>query len=909
MVIRKITAIILFFVISGISSNILAQNLKIYEDHIDFNKLYKQGAIIYLNENNDIRIYSSSNHQTENSVAINPVNPNNIIISTNGRVVYDENGNFVTVHQPYFYTLDGGITWNGSENNPNGIYSRGDPVVFFDVSGNAYYVTLGNPGGIYVLKSTDGGATWGATVNADSNNSYGDDKEHAIADISGTYPNNIYVVWKDFNTPNNDIIFTRSTNNGSSFGNRITLYAGLSQGANIAIGPNGEVYVAFAVYSSLFSAETGIKFTKSTDGGQSFSSAKLAFPITGIGYTNNGIPEFNNTRANSFPSMEVYRSDGSRRGWIYIVYADKNTGDSDIYLRRSTDGGTTWSNAIRVNSDQVGNGKQQWFPSIDVDEITGIIYVSYYNMDSIGFLTSRYVAISYDGGNTFKCIRISDVRFTPTELGAGYHDGYMGDYYETAVYNSKLFATWSDNREGNFQAYISLGVIANQYLSDNSTEVGEIGHWETSQFVDYLVPAHFEFSSGETHVLRGTQSIFSNEKYYKWNYDNNIKNFRSFDISPNTNELISYLEPTYSGVVIRNELISAPGRNLEGDSIYFKDPWLIDYPDPAYGNNLRNRGMDNYGDDKLDFKKRPSPFIPDFTTSYNGYVYQGVFLEQAPDPNDPNKPYYSVKAEAQQPFTAHGQEITGYFLNWEGTSVDFEHPSNQETAVVFHANNAEARAVYKGHLASNRSRATGYNNGRRIAIDVDGTMHLVYEDNNKIFYTKSTNNGYSWTKEEKIPFKFSGGNPSIAISYGQPGEGVHVNVVWETFFFNDYDQEVHAITYSRRTSSGWDPPIYISEGELKPNGRWTGPDSRRPSIYAEGSDYLFVAWNSAGQLKIINHNSYGQWSNVTNIPNAHNGYPEIVLTPTGTERIRMVWADNGNIKYIGGEYSGNDNWT
>ncbi|GBD90636.1 hypothetical protein BMS3Abin04_01353 [bacterium BMS3Abin04] len=635
--IHKIKLIVLFLVLFLTYSNFLAQKLDIYENHINLNKVYRQGTTVHLTENNDIRIYSSSNHQTENSVAINPANPNNVIISTNGRVIFDNNGDFVTVHQPYFYTLDGGITWSGSENNPNGILSHGDPVVFFDASGNAYYVTLGNPGGIYVLKSTNGGATWGNNVNADPLNGYNDDKEHATADVSGTYPNNIYVAWTDFDQSKYDVVFTRSTNSGSSFGNRITLYSGIysgtnpiwGQGANIAIGPNGEVYVAFAYYNGGL-PESSIRFTKSTDGGASFSQANVAFPIIGIRTSNSGVSEFNNTRVNSFPSMEVDRSNGSRRGWIYIVYSDKNTGDSDIYLRRSTDGGTTWSNAIRVNSDQVGNGKQQWFPSVDVDEITGKIYISYYNMDSTGFLTARYVAISDDGGNTFNCGRISDVRFTPTELGAGYNDGYMGDYYETAVYDSKLFATWSDNRESNFQAYISLGVTAHQYLSDDSTEVGTIGHWETSKFVNYSVPAHFEFSPGETHVLRGTQSIFSNEKYNEWDYDNNVKNFRSFDILPNINEITAKLKPTYSGVSIRNSLESS---SLSGDSIQFKDPWLIDYADPNYGNNKRNRGMDNDGPDKLEFKSRPSPFNPDYTTSYNGDVYKGVFPGQNPQFN------------------------------------------------------------------------------------------------------------------------------------------------------------------------------------------------------------------------------------------------------------------------------------
>ncbi|APF20498.1 hypothetical protein Calab_1355 [Caldithrix abyssi DSM 13497] len=58
-----------------------------------------------------------------------------------------------------------------------------------------------------------------------------------------------------------------------------------------------------------------------------------------------------------------------------------------------------------------------------------------------------------------------------------------------------------------------------------------------------------------------------------------------------------------------------------------------------------------------------------------------------------SNPYYSVKAEAQQTFTAHGQNIIGYFQYWDGTDVDFEYSDSIKTAVVFHADGAEARAV------------------------------------------------------------------------------------------------------------------------------------------------------------------------------------------------------------------------
>ena len=73
---------------------------------------------------------------------------------------------------------------------------------------------------------------------------------------------------------------------------------------------------------------------------------------------------------------------GSRNGWLYIVTTDKNItpagSDPDIILHRSTDSGQTWSDGIRVNQDQLNNGKIQYFPAIDIDN-TGAINIIYYD--------------------------------------------------------------------------------------------------------------------------------------------------------------------------------------------------------------------------------------------------------------------------------------------------------------------------------------------------------------------------------------------------------------------------------------------------------------------------------------------------------------------------------------------------
>ncbi|HXG00219.1 MAG TPA: sialidase family protein, partial [Bacteroidota bacterium] len=279
-----------------------------------------------------------------------------------------------------------------------------------------------------------------------------DDKQHATADFSGTYPNNVYAAWTDFARTGSPVVFARSTNQGATWGAGQVLQIGSNrgQGVHIATGPNGEVYVMWAHYTT-GTAEVGIGFAKSTDGGATFSAPTIAFPINGIRISNGGIAALNNARAASFPYHDVDRSNGSRRGWIYVVTPELVSGQADIFLRRSTDGGTTWSAPIQVNGPDVQAGKWQFMASLAVDPTTGGISVSYYSMDSVGsnFMTNRYMAYSNDGGDTWDRWVISDVRALWAPQGTpNTNTTYNGDYYETAATNGKAWACWTDRRSG-----------------------------------------------------------------------------------------------------------------------------------------------------------------------------------------------------------------------------------------------------------------------------------------------------------------------------------------------------------------------------------------------------------------------------------------------------------------------------
>jgi hypothetical protein len=101
--------------------------------------------------------------------------------------------------------------------------------------------TLGS-GEIFYRRSTDGGATFGSTVNLSNNAA---ESAPAAVAVSG---NNVYVDWRD-NTPGNfDIFYRRSTDGGASFGSTVNLSnnAGDSGGISQGIAASGSnVYIVW----------------------------------------------------------------------------------------------------------------------------------------------------------------------------------------------------------------------------------------------------------------------------------------------------------------------------------------------------------------------------------------------------------------------------------------------------------------------------------------------------------------------------------------------------------------------------------------------------------------------------------------------------------------------------------------
>jgi hypothetical protein len=148
-------------------------------------------------------------------------------------------------------------------------------------------------------------------------------------------------------------------------------------------------------------------------------------------------------RCNGLPVTCCDLSQGPYRGNIYINWSDQRneSGDTDIWFIKSTDGGITWSPRKRVNDDPPG--KQQFFTWMTVDQKTGYIYFVFYDRRAHSDLeTDVYMAVSRDGGGSFQNFRVSESPFTPSS------SIFFGDYTNVIAYNNIVRPIWTRLENG-----------------------------------------------------------------------------------------------------------------------------------------------------------------------------------------------------------------------------------------------------------------------------------------------------------------------------------------------------------------------------------------------------------------------------------------------------------------------------
>src|ERR1700680_833457 len=239
--------------------------------------------------------------EAEEHIAVDPNNFNNLIAMISD---FSQNGGFNTSKFAFysnngasggdpFVPLSGGFPATADKHVWQ---ANSDPVVAIDKKGNVFLAnlylqadSLGNVtnDGYYVCSATlASGPTFKqsgchpvkTTLTASPNL---EDKEWlAVDNSSSTSAGNVYASWTHFTAASDMIFFSRSRNHGVTWSNAIqinpTSQNGAVQGSQVAVGPAGEVYVAYEVF---FTGGKGQHLVaKSTNGGVSFGAPVALTP-------------------------------------------------------------------------------------------------------------------------------------------------------------------------------------------------------------------------------------------------------------------------------------------------------------------------------------------------------------------------------------------------------------------------------------------------------------------------------------------------------------------------------------------------------------------------------------------------------------------------------------------------------
>ncbi len=381
----------------------------------------------------NIKINSDGQSISEPSIIMDPGNPDHLVAGSN--LWY------------YYYSIDGGLNWTQErlESPEYGVW--GDPCLIVDTTGTFYYFHLADPPDgnwidrIVCQKFDIGSGEWNDGTYMGLNGDKAQDKEWAVVDSA---TNNIYVTWTQFDkygTSNPDyysnIMFSKSSDQGETWSEAIQIneISGncvdsdeTTEGAVPAVGPNGEIYVAW-------SGPEGIVFDRSLDQGETWLDQDI-FIDDHPGGWDYDIPGI--SRCNGLPVTCCDISNSNYSGTIYVNWTDQRNGtdDTDVWLSKSTDGGDTWSTALRVNDDPPG--KHQFFSWMTVDQANGDIYIVFYDRrNHEDRNTDVYLAHSSDGGETFQNYMISETPFLPSA------NVFFGDYTNITAYDHQVHPIWA----------------------------------------------------------------------------------------------------------------------------------------------------------------------------------------------------------------------------------------------------------------------------------------------------------------------------------------------------------------------------------------------------------------------------------------------------------------------------------
>jgi hypothetical protein len=396
-------------------------------------------------------------------LAVDPTNPNFVAIAN--RL---DNPDFdCALH----LSGDGGRVWvNAGEviALPTGAEKCYAPEVAFDAIGALHYLFVGlhgpgnRPMGAFIVSSEDRAKTFSVPRQVLGPGNY---QVRMALDKTIGDRGRIYLVWLEvhsdaplggFPPPPNPLMASYSDDGGKTFSQPVQVsdsHRNYIVAPAIAVSPGRGLHVAYMDlerdqrdYQGLdgptWEGTWSLVMSNSLDGGRSFSLGSVV---------NDGIVPYERLLLiYTMPPPAVAVDDS---GNVYVAWDDARRGDPDVWMSRSSDRGTSWRAAMRLNDDKVANGRHQYMPRLSLSH-AGRLDVIFYDRrgDRENILTDLFYTFSSDHGRTFSTNLKVTNQSSDSRIGTSYPLSFSlgrpehGSRVALLSFDDRAVAAWMDTR-------------------------------------------------------------------------------------------------------------------------------------------------------------------------------------------------------------------------------------------------------------------------------------------------------------------------------------------------------------------------------------------------------------------------------------------------------------------------------
>ena len=386
------------------------------------------------------------NAEVEPSLAINPLNANNVVASWQ-QDRWSNGGSQGIVSASSF---DGGTTWttrplaysrcaggsvaNGGDfdraSNPWTAYSRNGAAQQLALAFTGTVFGAGSQSAMLVSRSTDNGVTWGATTSLIRDGAGFFNDKGAITTDPGDAAY-VYATWDRLvASGGGPTMFARSLDNGVTWSAARPIHdPGVTSqtiGNIIVVLPNGSLVDLFTQIDFSRTAQTAfLAVIRSTDRGTTWTAPVKVADLLAVGTRD---PQTGGLVRDA-AIIAAIAADSA--GNLLVTWQDARfTGGvrDAIAFSRSTDAGSTWSTPAAINGS-LAVAAFDPFVTARADGTIGIVYYDFRDDTPVTttLLTGLWLARSSDAGRTWTETRLAgpfDLDFAPrTDAGL-----FLGDY-------------------------------------------------------------------------------------------------------------------------------------------------------------------------------------------------------------------------------------------------------------------------------------------------------------------------------------------------------------------------------------------------------------------------------------------------------------------------------------------------